>query len=101
MSLFQPKETFHNGNSPDDEVFRLAPHGCEVMFTCYEKNSVVGPSINTRHAKHLIISGSVDVTVDGVNKQYKTSEWFEIPGQKEHQIKYLSDCSIIEFWFDE
>ena len=101
MSLFQPKESFHNGSSPEDEVFRLGPHGCEVMFTSYQKDSVVGPSINTHRTKHVIISGSVAVSLDNKVCKYETGDWFEIPEQQEHQITYLSDCSIIEFWFDK
>lgn len=101
MSLFQPKESFHNGNAPSDEVFRLSPYGCEVMFTSYHKGTIVGPSINTHRTKHLIISGSIQVTLNGLTKHYQTGEWFEIPGQTEHTITYNQDCCTIEFWFDK
>ena len=101
MSLFQPKESFHSGQSPDDEVFRLGSHGCEVMFTSYEKHTEVGPSINTHRTKHLIISGAVEVNLDGDVNHYQTGEWFEIPQHKEHKITYQQDCTIIEFWFDK
>lgn len=101
MSLFQPKESFHSGNSPNDEVFRLSPHGCEVMFTSYLKGSVVGPSINTHRTKHVLISGTVEVNIEGSTKRYQTGEWFEIPCQIEHTINYTQDCSVIEFWFDK
>jgi len=101
MSLFQPKESFHSGNALEDEVFRLGTHGCEVMFTSYARGTVVGPSINTHRTKHLIISGSVEVNLEGSLSRHQTGEWFEIPQHQEHKITYLKDCSIIEFWFDQ
>lgn len=101
MSLFQPKESFHNGNAPEDEVFRLGTHGCEVMFTSYSKGTEVGPSINTLRTKHLIISGSVKVNASDCITHYQTGEWFEIPQHQEHTVTYLTDCSVIEFWFDQ
>ncbi|MDX1693235.1 MAG: hypothetical protein R3208_05685 [Ketobacteraceae bacterium] len=101
MSLFQPKESFFNGSAPEDEVFRLGPHGCEVMFTSYSKGTVVGPSINTLRTKHIIINGTVVVDMKGTTKTYRTGESFEIPRQCEHRLHYQQDCSIIEFWFDK
>ena len=101
MSLFQPKESFFSGNAPEDEVFRLGPHGCEVMFTSYDKGTIVGPSINTLRTKHIIISGVVAVEKDGETRTYRTGDFFEIPKQIEHTLHYHQDCSIIEFWFDK
>lgn len=101
MSLFQPKESFHNGNAPEDEVFRLGSHGCEVMFTSYSKATEIGPSINTHRTKHLIISGSIKVDMYCTSAHYRTGDWFEIPQHAEHKITYTTDCSVIEFWFDE
>ena len=101
MSLFQPKESFFSGTAPKDEVFRLGPHGCEVMFTSYDKGTVVGPSINTSRTKHIIISGRVEVNLEGNTRHYRTGDFFEIPSQQEHTIRYHQDCSVIEFWFDK
>lgn len=101
MSMFQPKEAFFSGNAPHDEVFRLGAHGCEVMFTSYEKNTVVGPSINRNGTKHRIIRGRLDVTLNGHTQQYSTGDSFEIPAHQEHVIRYHQDCAIIEFWFDQ
>ncbi len=101
MSLFQPKESFFSGNAPKDEVFRLGPHGCEVMFTSYDKGTIVGPSINTNRTKHIIISGLVEVNLEGNTRTYRTGDSFEIPSQKEHTVRYQQDCSVIEFWFDK
>ena len=100
MSLFLPKESFYNGSAPQDEVFRLGSHGCEVMFTSYDKGTVVGPSINTLRTKHIIISGIVEVEMGGLRQTYRTGDSFEIQKQQEHTIRYHQDCSVIEFWFD-
>lgn len=101
MSLFQPKESFFSGNAPHDDVFRLGRHGCEVMFTSYEKDTMVGPSINRSRTRHSIIHGRVEVTLNGNTRKYSTGESFEIPAQQEHTIRYSQNCSIIEFWFDQ
>ena len=100
MSLFQPKESFHSGNSANDETFRLPTHNCEVIFASYEKGTVVGSSINRARTRHIVISGSVKVSYANKEHDYKAGEWLEIPQHTEHQITDKKNCSMIEFWFD-
>ncbi|OUS29961.1 hypothetical protein A9Q99_07840 [Gammaproteobacteria bacterium 45_16_T64] len=100
MSLFQPIETLHE-NANQADVFHLGPHGCSVMFTSYEKDTHTGTLINITNAKNRLISGSICLTLNGKHQLIHAGEWYNVPANIEHTLHYLSDCSVIEFWFDQ
>lgn len=99
MSLFQNKSDYFLKGDDHLDVFHLRPHGCDVMFSHYEANTTAQDACNSTHCKCLLIQGKLALELDGKVKEVQTGEWFEIPAQAEHQINYLSDCSVIEFWF--
>ena len=100
MSLFQPVEISHkNANAPD--TFHLGPHNCNVMFTSYEKGTNTGKLVNLKDSKNRLISGAVRLTINDQTQLIHASEWFRIPSNTEHSLHYLSDCTVIEFWFDQ
>ena len=100
MSLFQPIEISHeNANSAD--TFHLGPHNCNVMFTSYEKGTVTDKLINLKDVKNRLISGSIRLIINNKNQHIHAGEWFRIPSNTEHALHYLSDCTVIEFWFDQ
>lgn len=100
MSLFQSIDTLHeNANAAD--VFQLGPHGCNVMFTSYPKGTHTGILINIADAKNRLISGSIELTIYGKTQRIHAGEWYRVPANTDHTLHYLSDCSVIEFWFDQ
>ena len=99
MSLFQPIETLHIDPNVAD-VFSLKTHGCKVMFTCYEKGTCTGTLINLIDAKNRLISGHIELTINGKIQKVQSGEWYRIPANTEHDLRYINDCSVIEFWFD-
>lgn len=100
MSLFNDRSSHLNSGSPEKDIFRLSPHGCDVMFTRYEQSTRTGAKTNKRRTKQLLVSGSLCLYTGTESYHYKTGDWFEIEEQLEHHIHYKSDCSLIEFWFD-
>ncbi len=100
MSLFQPIEILHkNANAAD--IFHLGPHNCNVMFTSYKKGTDTGTLISLKDAKNRLISGAIHLTINDKTQDIHAGEWFRIPSNTEHSLHYLSDCTVIEFWFDQ
>ena len=100
MSLFQPIEISHkNVNAAD--TFHLGPHNCNVMFTSYEKGTDTGKLISLKDSKNRLISGAIHLTINGKSQDIHAGEWFRIPSNTEHSLHYLSNCTVIEFCFDQ
>ncbi|RLT93252.1 hypothetical protein [Ketobacter sp.] len=100
MSLFQNKSDYFLKGEDQLDVFHLGPHGCDVMFSRYEAGTEVHSATNSTLSKCLVVQGRLTVTQQGLTRHYGTGDWYEVPAMTEHDIHYLSDCSIIEFWFD-
>ena len=101
MSFFQDKAEYLLKGDDQLDVFHLGAHGCDVMFSHYEKGKRTEGIINRLSSRYLIIQGSLLLTVDGNSQELATGDWFEIQKQTEHDLTYLTDCSLIEFWFSE
>ena len=100
MSLFQPIEILHkNANAAD--IFHLGPHNCNVMFTSYEKGTDTGKRISLKDVKNRLISGAIHLTINDKTLDIHAGDWFRIPSNTEHSLHYVSDCTVIEFWFDQ
>lgn len=100
MSLFQPIEISHKNVEPKD-TFHLGPHNCHVMFTSYEKGTDTGELINRKDTKNRLISGAIRLTINGATQHICAGEWFQIPSNTKHTLHYISDCTVIEFLFDQ
>ena len=100
MSLFQNKSDYFLKGEDQLDIFHLGPHGCDVMFSRYEAGTEVNATTNATHSKCLVVQGKLTVSLQGHTHHYSTGDWYEIPSHTEHDIRYQSDCSIIEFWFD-
>ncbi|MGB3623508.1 hypothetical protein FT643_21040 [Ketobacter sp. MCCC 1A13808] len=100
MSLFQDKSDYFLKGDDQLDVFHLRPHGCDVMFSHYEADTQNLSVSNSTQCKCLVIQGSVSLNLNQNQQDFTTGEWFEIPANTLHDVHYLTDCSIIEFWFE-
>lgn len=97
MSLFQDKAEFLAQGDETLDVFHLAPHGCDVMFSQYSEGT--STECQDDSAKILIIDGHVTLHKGDRSIDYHTGDWYEIPASKSYEITFHGDCAVIEFWF--
>ncbi len=100
MSFFQDKQAYSLKGDDSLDVIHLGKHGCDVVFCHYEKDSHLWGISNKRHSRNLIIKGVLELTLAGETQRYSTGEWFEVAANTIHDIDYIADCSMIEFWFE-
>lgn len=100
MGLFEDRSSHLNDNSMDQDVFRLAPHGCDVVFTRYNAGTFNALVSNKRRTKQLVVSGRVLLETENEQRCHATGDWFEIEEHSDHSIHYTENSSLIEFWFD-
>lgn len=100
MSLFTEPQNINNPLDSSQDTFRLPQHGCDVAFTHYSAASSTEPNSNPREHRCLIVSGKVMLKIQTNEFQLGAGEWFHIPANTEHQLQFLDETSLIEFWLD-
>lgn len=100
MSLFQPRTNYYESNAITRDIVHLGAHGCDAIFTSYQADTLYSSLINIAKTRHIVIHGCVKLSIKGQNILYRAGDSFEIPAETEHGVHYISDCSIIEFWFE-
>jgi hypothetical protein len=99
MSLFQSKLDYFLKGEDQLDVFHLGAHGCDVMFSSYDKDTSFLCTTNTNQFKGRLISGKLVLTLGNEKHRYQSGDWFEIPAKTQFSLQYITDCDIIEFWF--
>ncbi len=100
MSLFQPRTDYYRTNNESQDIVHLGSHGCDALFTCYTAGTELNSLININSTRHVLISGSLKLTINNKTQVFHAGDRFEIPARTEHKLSYIQDCSLIEYWFD-
>ena len=100
MSLFTEPKNINNSLDSSQDVFRLPQHGCDVAFTQYPACTSTELTLHNREHRCLVISGKVRLKIQLGQHLVTAGEWFHIPINMLHQIEFLEETSLIEFWLD-
>lgn len=100
MSLFSEPKNINNSLDSSQDVFRLPQHGCDVAFAHYPATTSTELTLHNREHRCLVISGKVLLKIQLNQHLFNAGEWFQIPTNMLHQIEFLEETSLIEFWLD-
>jgi quercetin dioxygenase-like cupin family protein len=71
----------------------------QLFCAYYPAGTEIEPHSHETDNCGVVIQGEIFITADGVEKSYKTGEWYEVAAGVEHSARTTELTSEIEFWF--
>lgn len=78
---------------------RLQAEGCQVLFASYPADQRIPVHHHDTENVGVVTQGEMLLTLHGVERPYRTGQWFQIPAEAPHAARFGTATSIIEFWF--
>jgi quercetin dioxygenase-like cupin family protein len=79
----------------------LDADGCQVLFACYEAGQRIPAHRHDTENVGVVTGGELRLTVAGVERAYRTGEWYQIPAHAPHAARFDQQTAIVEFWFTD
>jgi quercetin dioxygenase-like cupin family protein len=83
------------------DAYRLAAHGCDVLFASYPAGTTIAPHRHDTNNVGVITKGALIVTIDGDTQTFTVGQWYRIAAGVEHAAQFDVDSAEIEFWFGQ
>jgi quercetin dioxygenase-like cupin family protein len=82
------------------DAYRLAAHGCEVLFATYPAGTSISPHRHPTNNVGVITKGELLLTIGEERTTYGPGQWYHVPANVEHAAEFATDSAEIEFWFE-
>ena len=82
------------------DAHKLAAQGADVLFASYPAGTSIPAHTHATDNYGVITRGKLYLTMNGVEYEFKTGEWYHVPAQVEHAARFEEETDEIEFWFE-
>jgi hypothetical protein len=77
----------------------LSCPGCAVLFLAYPAAESVAARAHLDETVGLVTAGEMRLTVGGVERCYRATQWYHIPAEAPHAARFTAPTAVIEFRF--
>ena len=95
-SFIQANLTKYSGRF---EAWEHNSENLQLFCAYYPAGTVIVDHTHETNNCGIVIQGEIFITIGGVEKSYKTGEWYEVKAGVVHSARTEELTSEIEFWF--
>jgi quercetin dioxygenase-like cupin family protein len=81
------------------EAWQHQSDNLQLFCAYYPADTVIEPHSHETDNCGVIIQGEIFITIEGIEKSYKTGEWYEVAAGIVHSARTTELTTEIEFWF--